>query len=644
MTTPGENDIDMDEPQVPEQTNAGSSADPQRAPQEHPTTLAQTATPQLFTAPTPLPNQPPPIQLRVATQLPTLSNGAFRNFPRVPPRPSSDPNPRPAKRAREYEENHPIVEANFGNIAPSTQFTQMAGRPPNMATLQAGLIDATRQLAQPRPPPAHPQSNAAPITPRQDIQSSPPASSAPQSTASPPNNTSQPDSSRPGPPQPSKLPTNASQSHPGGSQQNPTQSNPSQPPKPSSQPSNSPLSHIPQPAAGQPSSGRRQNVMDTDSDADDEDEDFGVNMGGDNAGNVDLQKIFSMMTKMAQQQKAIAKSLKNNQQTDTGNMETEEPREKPRRVSPPKPREVKDWDQSVPCSTPAGRQPREARRAELLRIVRKAIAELVGHTDKKKPFPPSPPTNVRFPTQQKFFIRWEETEKSTFNRLAAGIAFDYIKEKWADEKFTEAEIANLALMVPEHIRYLCRTVKKSSRLDAAERKKADLKRASAASRRKTIYESRLKVVDSFPESLGKFRQLLVQIGVDGTSSDEEDPERKGVYLIRRRPELSTKVQVLKSQFDKAYVLYIKGPGTRGSQIHIRESSNIESTRRYTAEGLPVSCLSRHWYKTLSAPEREFYGFVDYEYDFIFPKNFLDRKTSRTPEDIVMSEDEVDEDL
>ncbi|KAG9123876.1 hypothetical protein FRC07_013672 [Ceratobasidium sp. 392] len=212
-----------------------------------------------------------------------------------------------------------------------------------------------------------------------------------------------------------------------------------------------------------------------------------------------------------------------------------------------------------------------------------------------------------------------------FNRLAAGIAIDHIKEKWADKKFTEAEIADLALMVPEHIRYLCRKVKKENRSDAAERKKAELKRASAASRRKTIYESRLKV-----------------IGVDGTSLDEEDPERKGVYLIRRRPELSTKVQVLNSQLDKVYGLYIKGPGTRGSQIHTREPSNIESTRRYTAEGLPVSCLSRRWYKSLSAPEQEFYGFVDFELDFTFPKDLLDWKTSRTPDDIVMSEDEVDE--
>ncbi|KAG8695488.1 hypothetical protein FRC08_007744 [Ceratobasidium sp. 394] len=376
--------------------------------------------------------------------------------------------------------------------------------------------------------------------------------------------------------------------------------------------------------------------MDTDGDVDNGDfEEFNE----DDASGTDMQKLYRMMAQLARQQKVMAQSLKDTRQGSAGDAEPR-PREKPPRPSPPKPRKETNWDQSVPCSIPAGRQPRLARRTLILGIVRKAVAELIGHVDKKKPLPPSPPTNVLFPTLQSFYIRWEETEKSLFNRLAIGIAVDYIRGNWADENFTEDEIVDLTPMVAEHIRYLCRTVKQANQPDAKQRKKANLKRASASSRRKTIYESRLKVIDHFPNALGRHRNLIVQLGIDGTSSDEEDPGRKNVYLVRRREELSSKVQILKSQLDLAYALFFKGTGTQGSQLHTRELSEKISSRRYTAQGLPTSCLSRRWFKSLTVPEREFYGFSDYEYDFSFPRDLLRRKVGRMPDDIPMSEDEA----
>ncbi|KAG9094491.1 hypothetical protein FRC06_010759 [Ceratobasidium sp. 370] len=379
--------------------------------------------------------------------------------------------------------------------------------------------------------------------------------------------------------------------------------------------------------------------MDIDGDADDED--LGEFMGEGDANAIDMQNLYRMMAQIARQQKIITRSLKDTQRINADGTETAEHSRKPPRVSPPKPRKEANWDQAVECSIPAGRQPCEVRRTMILGIIRKAIAELIGHTDKKKPLPLSPPTNVLFPTLQNFYIRWEESEKSLFNRLAAGIAIDYIKENWADENFTATEIADLTPMVAEHIRYLCRIVKRANRPDAKERKKADLKRASASSRRKTIYESRLKIIDRFPTSLGKHRNLIVQLGIDGTSSDEEDPVREKIFLVRRRPELSSKVQILKSKLDLAYGLYYKGPGTRGSQLHIRELSDKVSTRRYTAEGLPTSCLSRPWLQSLTVPEREFYGFADYEYDYSFPGELLRRKVGRMPDEIPTSEDEGD---
>ncbi|KAG9083630.1 hypothetical protein FRC07_013858, partial [Ceratobasidium sp. 392] len=263
MTTPGQDDVSMGEPQAPEWTE--------------PQAPGQAAAP-LFVAPAPLPNQPSLVRLQATTKPPTLSNGAFRKFPKAPPsRPPNDPNPRPPKRPREYEENHPILEANFGNVATSAKpgsqtATQMAGRPPNMANIEAGLIDATRQLAQPRPPPELPQSNAPPATPHQNEQSSPPPPNAPRSTFTPPNNTLL---------QPNQRPTSTSQSQPSTSRQNASQPNSSQPPKPSPQSSNNPPSNASQTGAGRPNT-QRADVMDTDGDADDED------FGGGNANNVDL--------------------------------------------------------------------------------------------------------------------------------------------------------------------------------------------------------------------------------------------------------------------------------------------------------------------------------------------------------------------
>ncbi|KAG8705421.1 hypothetical protein FRC08_001679 [Ceratobasidium sp. 394] len=264
---------------------------------------------------------------------------------------------------------------------------------------------------------------------------------------------------------------------------------------------------------------------------------------------MDLQQLYQMMAQPSCQQKSMAQSLKDSQQGQSNGS-----RPKPARVSPPQ-----------PCEGVVN-LPR------LIGLRFSAVATLLRHDDKTKPLPPSPPRNVRVPTVQRFFIQWEETEKSPFNRLAAQIVVDYIREDYEEEGFTQAEIIDLSAMVSEHICYLCRTVKKSNRLHVDELKERELKRASAASWRNTLFESWLKIINHFKTSLGKNRNLVVQLGVDGTSSDEEDPEREGVYLVKRRQELSSNIQVLKSKLDLAYLLYYKGPGTRGSQLHIWEPS------------------------------------------------------------------------
>ncbi|KAG8708079.1 hypothetical protein FRC09_001458 [Ceratobasidium sp. 395] len=634
----------------------------------------------IFTAPNPQPDQPPLI--RHQTKPPTMSKGAFRVFPEpLVPRPQIDPNPRPLKRPRprEYEEDHSTEEAKLGNSSTSRQDSTRAPKPSvasssssNLATWEAGLIEVTRQLATPPqpqpnaplpppPPPPQPsspptQSNAQP--PPQSNPPQPPQPNLPQ--ANPP----QPDPPRPAPPQsepalaqpaPSQpAPSQPAPSQPAPPRPNPPQPNPPQPAPPQPAPSHSGPSgsnpprssrHAPSPDVPR-ASGPRLDAMDTDGDADDEGS-GGPSTGG-GARDVNMQELYRMMAQIAEQQEFITQNLKNNtQQADQDsaeNADSAERSEKRRRISPPSPRKATNWDQSVLCLTPAGRQPREMRRTLILGIVRKAVAKLLGHTDKKKPLPPSPPTNVLFPTLQSFYIRWEESEKSIFNCLATGIVADYIKADWAGEGLTDAEVVDLTPMVSEHIRYLCQTVRRNNKPDAAMIKKKNLKRASASSRRKTLYESRLKVIDRFPVALGKHRNLFVQLGIDGTSSDKEDPANKGVFLVKRRPELSSNVVVLKSKVDVMYKLLFKGDGTRGSQLHARQASDLVSTRRYIPAGLPVSCLSRTWYKSLTQPEREFYGFSDHKYDFAYADDLYARKAGRQPEDVEMSEDEDDGDV
>jgi hypothetical protein len=135
--------------------------------------------------------------------------------------------------------------------------------------------------------------------------------------------------------------------------------------------------------------------------------------------------------------------------------------------------------------------------------------------------------------------------------------------------------------------------------------------------------------------------------VDGTSSDEEDPKGGGIYKIKNKPQLSSKVTLLKRfvplyiftqtalkcncrDLDHVYQLYFKGPGTKGSQVHRRIPSDMNSTRPFFIQRLPLSCISRAWYHGLDLAEREFYQFVPHDYDFSFPMSLLNVRDSGWP--------------
>ncbi|KAG9123434.1 hypothetical protein FRC07_014951, partial [Ceratobasidium sp. 392] len=265
----------------------------------------------------------------------------------------------------------------------------------------------------------------------------------------------------------------------------------------------------------------------------------------------------------------------------------------PPRTSPHQPPKTVNRDQGIPSTEPAGRQPRLARRVLIQKEIRLTIVGLLKlNTTKPKPPLPLPAAEIRFPTAENFGIRWEEKERSMFNLLAAKLVVEQVCRAWKHAQLTQAEKEELPAMVREHIRYMCRIHINALKPNAQAIKKIQLKGASVASWRQTV-------LDWFPE-LMKHQNLFIRLGLQGTSSNEEDPNQPKVYLIKRIKELSTRVHILKSKINKVYILWLKGAGTKGSQMHCRVPSDKVSKRLIKVEGLLVTCLNRAWFRSLSA--------------------------------------------
>ncbi|KAF8594996.1 hypothetical protein BDV93DRAFT_564864 [Ceratobasidium sp. AG-I] len=295
----------------------------------------------------------------------------------------------------------------------------------------------------------------------------------------------------------------------------------------------------------------------------------------------------------------------------------------PKRPSPPSPKPAVVWDQTIPCTIPAGRRICAQRRVHLLTHIRLAIYKRLDCNSKKDHLPPPPPDDIRMPTPERFFIHWQQSPKSIFNRAAANIILQDVCRSWGNE-LTDEEKKELPSMIAQHVKYLSSCYKEQEKADAESLRRKRLKRASAHSRMQTLYHNRLQIIDRFPNALGKHRQLIVHLGLDGTSLDEEDPDPafRGLYRVKQRPELSSKICCLKHNLDTAYNLFYKGPGLKGSQVHHRVRSELVSTRPFRIEGLPITCMSQAWLAELDEAEKEFYGFSPHRYDYGFPESLL----------------------
>ncbi|CAE6444117.1 unnamed protein product [Rhizoctonia solani] len=348
-------------------------------------------------------------------------------------------------------------------------------------------------------------------------------------------------------------------------------------------------------------------------------------------GTVDLRTLCDLVHKLLDDQAELSRSVK---QIDTRTQQMATNRPNPSTgggayVSPPEPTLSVNWDQNIQYDAPAGRRRRAERRVLIMGLIRETIFRLLSRRSVHDPLPPPPPPSLRAPTELNFAVRWQESYKSIFNQLAA----DIVSQKITMEKpgmLSAAETEELRTMVSKHIQYLCRCYRDQNREDAEDFNTQRRNRCGAGTRKRQLFATRLQVLDMFPEHLGKHRHLIAHLGVDGTSSDEEDPKGSGIYKIKNKPQLSNKVTLLKRDIDQVYQLYFKGPGTKGSQVHRRIPSSIDSTRPFLIQGLPLSCISRAWYQGLEPAEKEFYQFSAHNYDFSFPMSLLNVRESRGP--------------
>ncbi|KAG8711326.1 hypothetical protein FRC09_020660 [Ceratobasidium sp. 395] len=329
-------------------------------------------------------------------------------------------------------------------------------------------------------------------------------------------------------------------------------------------------------------------------------------------------KLLSMVQELTKEHKVLHEkitqlTIRLEQKEATSDVDMEPLKTNTRKAVPK--HQPTQWKQEAAYDRPAGRRAQDPTRLLIL-----AILALLGRKNRKELLPDGPPDNIAAPSEAMFYVKWTESEKSEFNRIAAGIVANKVMKDWP-ALCPEEDRDTIQDMVIQHIRYLIKLFKRQ-RLPSNDPKELTRRlNCSADTRKRTLFEQRLKVVSSIDE-LKIHRQLIVELGIDGTSSDEEDAQNPGKYLVKRRKELSNQVRELKQKIDLVYKQHYKAAGSRGSQVRNRVPSGKVSTRQFRVKNLPKSVMSKKWLSTLTEAQIALWEFNDYEYDFSFPDELL----------------------
>ncbi|KAG8723176.1 hypothetical protein FRC09_004422 [Ceratobasidium sp. 395] len=178
-------------------------------------------------------------------------------------------------------------------------------------------------------------------------------------------------------------------------------------------------------------------------------------------------------------------------------------------------------------------------------------------------------------------------------------------------------------MVTYHIKYLRARYRRQTDPHYISKEKQRLLDASARTRKRTLYNHRLQMINEVP-ALRVHGRLFETMGLDGTSSDEEDRSRgRGIYVIRRRKQFSPQLNHLKNQIDESFSIRFKGPGTKGNQMRKRIDVGVFSKRRLKVKGLPISVMNPTWLVGLTDVQKAMYEFRDMQYKYVFPEELLD---------------------
>ncbi|KAG8781789.1 hypothetical protein FRC12_021512 [Ceratobasidium sp. 428] len=281
---------------------------------------------------------------------------------------------------------------------------------------------------------------------------------------------------------------------------------------------------------------------------------------------------------------------------------------------------LRPWDQTKVNTDFAGPQTREDTRKLIQGYIRTCFLTAFNVSSTKVGLPHGPPDDVIEPTMENFFIKWNESVHSQFNQAACDLIVGQLMANFPT-LFDMDSYDQLIKMVKSHAKYLIRAYR-WQQLPADD--PTDLIRhmnSSANRRMHTTFNHRLHVVDTIPE-LNMHRDLLLRLGIDGTSSDEEDPDQPGVYRVKKIKQLSSSVRNLKQFLDDAFEVLEKGQKVKGSRSRKRVRTNDSTTRKFRIKGLPKNCLNKVWMARLSESQKSWYKFSDFEYIFRVPEEIL----------------------
>ncbi|KAG8794067.1 hypothetical protein FRC12_000663 [Ceratobasidium sp. 428] len=281
---------------------------------------------------------------------------------------------------------------------------------------------------------------------------------------------------------------------------------------------------------------------------------------------------------------------------------------------------LRAWDQTKIHNQFVGPQTRDEARKIVQGYIRTCFLSAFKIGSTTAGLPHGPPDDIIAPSMEQFYIKWDETVHSEFNQAACDLIVDKLMADFP-KLFDPDSYDHLVKMVKSHAKYLIRAYR-WQQLPADDPTDAQRHLNSSANRRMhTLFEHRMHVVDSIPE-LNMHRDLLVRLGIDGTSSDEEDPETPGVYRVKKIKQLSSSVRDIKRKLDDTFDVLEKGRKVKGSRGRKRVPTNEPSTRKFRIQGLPKNCVNRVWMQRLSDSQKAWFKFADYEYKFTYPDEVL----------------------